>query len=122
MIKPVLHGVMTEDHHDLRAFVPEDPQCVLVHLVLCVGQRRKKGTDDFVLLVATPKGLAVRTPRDDGTLASGRMLVVPSYDYDMVWRWLEHSVASCEAPTWEGCVERLRNRFRWEFEEYREGP
>lgn len=43
------------------------------------------------------------------------------FDYDELWRWLEKTVASCQADTWSESVDRLRRYFDYEFD-YTTGP
>ncbi|MCH9687289.1 MAG: immunity 8 family protein [Deltaproteobacteria bacterium] len=119
-MKPVIHGVGTFEHPNLRTFDPDDPGDVAIILEVDIGRRKGKGSDSFALQVVTPRGIARLPVREDGTITSGRILVVPEYDFDFVWIWLESVVEQCTADSWEGCVEKLRRKFDWEFEGYRE--
>ena len=120
-IRPVVHSVGTFDHPNLRRYQPEDPETVSFFLKIDIGQRGKKGSDSFTVHVATPKGLAQLPVGPEGTIASGKMLVIARYDYDQLWSWIEKVVALCEADRWERCLEKLRNRFHWEYEDYQVG-
>ncbi len=77
------------------------------------GSPRK--TDTFYLRVATPAGLDTLEARD-GILAERPLLIMRRYDYDDLWRWLEKTVAACEAESWHHCVEKLQLHLRWEHE------
>jgi hypothetical protein len=120
-MKPVLHGIGTSEHPNLRTFDPEDRRNVAMILQIDVGPRGAKGTDLFTVRLATPAGLAGLPVSDDGTIAAGKMLVIARYDYSLVWGWVERIVARCEADSWDGCVARLRDRLEWEFDDYQEG-
>ena len=66
--------------------------------------------------MATPAGLAPLEAKDGVILANRKLVVMRQYDVDDLWRWLERTVASCGAATWEDCVDTLRAHFHWEFE------
>lgn len=81
-----------------------------------LGQVKK--SDTFTLMVATPAGLATLEPKDGILLANRKLVVMGRYDFDDLWRWLEKTIASCEAATWSECVDNLRRHFHWEFESF----
>ena len=118
-MKPVLHGAGTCEHRNLRTFEPKHPESVHLVLQIDVGPPGQKGSTSFTVRVVTPKGLAT-LPAPKRIIASGKLLVLARYDYDVVWRWVEQTVAKCEAHSWSGCVELLRRKFDWELEGYRE--
>jgi Immunity protein 8 len=118
---PIIHGAGTFEHPNLRTFYPEDPETVTFILQIDIGPRKKGGSDSYTIRVATPQGLALLPVQEDGTIAYGKLLIIARYDYDTIWKWLEATVDRCEANSWEGCVENLRDKFHWEFEGYQEG-
>jgi hypothetical protein len=68
------------------------------------------GADLFQVAVATPAGLRER--REKGRFVG---LVVGEFNPQLVEEAIQGFVAGCEAPNWEGVVERLRERMRWEY-------
>lgn len=80
-----------------------------------IGERAKESADTFTLRVATPAGLAKLESRD-GIVATRPLLVMARWDHDDLWRWLEHTVASCERPLWTHSVDALRRHFDWEYD------
>ena len=117
MIRPLLRNIGTYDHPNLRAFQPEDPTDVALHLSIEVGRKGTRGTDEFTVLVATPRGLAALPPSPLGILRAGKVVVIERYDFDRLWAWVETTVDSCCADTWSQCGERLHAYFNWEFAE-----
>lgn len=123
-MKPGIQSIGIADCPHIRNWAPEDPDVVFTVASISIGPRTRgkgaldqvKKSDMFTLMVATPAGLNTLEPKD-GILLSGRkMVVMHRYDHDDLWRWLERTIASCEAATWEECVDKLRAHFDWEFE------
>jgi hypothetical protein len=85
-----------------------------------IGQKPGKGADAFTIRVATPGGLAAGAATHN-IVAQAPLLVIKTYDYDDLLAWLEKTVASCQADTWNESVEKLKRYFHWEFE-YSEEP
>jgi hypothetical protein len=113
-MKLVIHRVSCWEHPNVRTWEPPDPDDVAEELMLDIGSRGNRGTDNFTLRVATPKGLS-RSPSERGIIAA-RLLVMARYDYDDLWSWLEKTVEACEAETWLDCVAKLSRYFFWEYE------
>lgn len=114
-----------DNTHTLRYWEPEDPDVVSTFIFVDIGPRTRgkgardqvKKSDTFTLQVVTPAGLgALMETQDSIHLFSRKLLVMRRYDSDELWQWLERTVASCEAPTWQECVDKLRTHFHWEFE------
>ena len=114
-MRPILKNVGTYQHPHLRSFFPDDPSDVVLHLLIEVGCKGKRGTEEFTVLVATPTGLAGVEPSPGGVIRAGKMVLLVSYDFDSLWGWLDTTVASCTSDTWDGCVEKMRAYFDWEF-------
>lgn len=112
----VLHSLQTSTIPNLRTWLPEDPDafCAIVAAQIGRGSKRQ-GTDVFTVMVATPKGLMAREA-EGGVLFAGPIVVLASYDYDVLWKWMEDRVEACTAETWEASVERLQKWFRWEYD------
>lgn len=118
-MKLVIRSVGTSAHPNLRTWEPDDREDIATIVIIEIGPRNGKGGDTFMLRLATPEGLRALNA-DDGVIASRGVLIVPGYDYPELSRWLERTVASCEADTWPQCVEKLRRWFRWEYDDYQE--
>lgn len=96
-----IHAVWTSKFANIRKWVPDDP--FDVYEIVCVSIRtgpRAQGTDDFMITVATPKGLASR-PGTEGVVHVGPTLALEVYDFDVLWHWLNGTVRSCQAPRGE---------------------
>lgn len=118
-MKLVIRSAGVWGHPNLRTWAPDDPDVFAELVMLDIGPRKGKGADSFTLRVATPAGLD-RLEARDGIVATRPLLVMRRYDFDDLWRWIERTVASCEAETWPACVENLRRYFAWEYENYKE--
>jgi hypothetical protein len=114
-MKLVIHSVSCWDHPNIRTWEPRDPDDVAEELTVDIGPRGKNTADSFILKIATPKGLC-RLPAHAGIVATRPLVVLERYDFQVLWHWLEETVASCERDTWEACVAELRLHFLWEYE------
>jgi hypothetical protein len=112
-MKLVIKGIETGLQHNLRTWQPEDPEVFAQIVAVEIGTKPGKGADTFTIRIATPAGLS-RLDDKDGILAERPLLVIRRYDYEVIWSWLEKTVASCQADTWERSVENLRYHFNWE--------
>jgi hypothetical protein len=123
-VKPGILSAGIAGNPNIRKWEPDDPDVVSTFLFINVGPRTRgkgaldqvKKSDLFTLMVATPAGLDTLEPKDGILLAGRKLLVMRRYDFDDLWRWLEHTVDACEAATWAECVDKLRVHFNWEFE------
>jgi hypothetical protein len=114
-MKLVIHNVWTWDCANIRVWSPPDPDVIATTINLDIGAKGRAGTDTFQLRIASPKGLADMQARD-GIVAIRPLLVIERYDFDSLWRWLQSTVAHCEAETWLACVDQLRRWFDWEYD------
>lgn len=117
-MKPVIHAIWSVQTGTLRTYVPPDPEDVALWVLLGIspkGVKRSERSDEFVLLVATPSGLR-GLPANRGIIAFRHTVVMDRFDYDLLWAWLERTVAECEGMTWRDCLDQLRVRFQWEFD------
>ena len=104
-------------HHNIRTWEPDDPDVIAAIFRLEIGFNARKGTDMFTIRVATPLGLSTLED-NDGIIADRPLLVMRRYDFDSLMKWVNETVAYCEAETWDECVENLRLFFNWEFDDY----
>jgi len=105
-----------------RRYSPENSDCFDAYLVLCLGEKGKKGSDDFSCRIATPKGLAKGIKdQPNGSIIHGRqILVVSEYSYDDIWEHLQNIVKECQGDTWVQSCMNLRKYFEWEYDDYNE--
>ena len=103
-----------EDRLEVRRWQPPSPERVFVSVVVEIGRVRDEGFEYFTIQVASPQALAeLAESGDDLILAGPHLLVVRRWDADALYNWLDDTVQSCEAETWELSVERLRRFFRY---------
>lgn len=114
-MKLVLHSVGCWGNPNLRTWTPDDPDTIAVELMIDIGEKGKKGADMFTLKLATPKGL-LELDSKDGIIATRPLLVMERYDFQLLWDWLQKTIATCERETWLDCVAELRVYFLWEYE------
>lgn len=115
----VIRSVFVWGHPNIRTWEPDDPGTIAELVSLDIGERSKSSADTFSIRVATPAGLSTLEARD-GILATRPLLIMERYDFGNLWRWLERTVAECEADTWLASVENLRRYFAWEYDGYKE--
>lgn len=112
----VIGAVRAEDfgehHANIRTFEPPNPEDVCITVYLSVGPRGGEVLDWFSMRVATPAGLA-RVEPTDGIVAAGHLLVMQTFELARLWSWLEKTVESCAAGTWNESINRLRHHFHW---------
>lgn len=118
-MKLTIRSVFVGECPNIRNWQPEDPQRVAVMVCVDIGPKTRKGADTFCIRVATPDGLHAMEAKD-GILATRPLLIMHRYDFNDLWRWLERTVAACEAETWPACVEKLQRYFDWEYDGYKE--
>lgn len=111
----VLHGLTTGDVPNLRLWSPADPATVSVFVMASIGHRSVKGTDDFTIRVATPAGLSALTAKQ-GVLAQRPLLVIETFEFDILWRWFQDLIEKCDGPSWTECRDRLRRHLDWEYD------
>jgi len=129
LIRPVLHAACidcsgrpeqaatapTSGLQNIKTWRPADPEVVTGVLVLTIGQKHKKIEEEFYLRVATPAGLETLEAQH-GILATGQILVLQRWDCEALLDWLQGTIGACQADTWDGCIERLRQHFRGQFD------
>ncbi|MFT5430971.1 MAG: hypothetical protein ACI9OJ_001650 [Myxococcota bacterium] len=114
-MKLVIHNVWTWDCGNLRIWEPADPSIIATTVNVDIGAKGRSGKDTFQLRIATPEGL-MKIESRDGIVAIRPLLVLERYYFNDVWRWLQATVAKCEADSWLDCVANLRRWFDWEYD------
>ena len=103
---------------DLSEFHPEDPEEVVLDLLLkvCVD----KGSETFVLRVCTPKWLRNNLDRDE--LRSGQYhLIIDRFDYRRLIEFLESYCAGVRGENWEEVLRQLNRLAHW-IDEFPDDP
>ena len=117
-MKLTIRSMSTWEAPNLRVWCPENDLCFAQSVTLAIGPKPGNKTDGFSRRVATPAGLA-QLEAEEGILASGPVLILVRYDFDILWNWTTRVVRSCESTTWPYCVENLRRYFSWEYDGYK---
>ena len=84
---------------------------------ILAGPDGSEGEESFDLLVVTPKWLARRVV-ETGPVCGRHLLIVESFDYATIERWIRRAVSACEGCDWSQAAERLGRVGLWEFEDY----
>jgi hypothetical protein len=84
---------------------------------MLVGPDSEPGEESFDLTVCTPKWLVTRTS-DNLPLVGRHHLIVNTYDWPLVERFLRHLISLIEAPTWPEVATKISRLGHWEFEDY----
>ena len=111
----VIKGVGVEYYPNIRNWHPEDPKKISTYVMVDIGVKSRKGSDSFIIRLATPDGLKEENAVD-GVIANRPLIIMNEYSFDDFWRWLERTVKSCEADTWLECIAKLEKYFDWEFD------
>jgi hypothetical protein len=114
----IIRSVSIWGHPNIRTWEPIDPTCFAETVNVDIGSESKKGADRFSIRLATPAGLS-KLDSHNGIIAVRPLLIVDSYDYDTLWRWLTETVKSCEAETWNSSIDKLRIYFDYEYDDYK---
>jgi hypothetical protein len=119
------------DVSDLGTYRPTDLQDFGLQLTLSLvpSEDPLPGGDLFELVVCTPlwqaNHLGMAVPVDLGQEEMrwnrGRYLLVARYDWPVILRFIEDSIAICEGETWQEVAECIGGFLSWEFEGYEEG-
>ena len=117
MLKPELCQIQPNHYtswDDFAAAEHPEPWDEFAWFELDIGVEGQVGTTLFQALVATHT--AVSRAREK--YKNRRVLVVESFEPQMLEAELRKHVESCAAHTWDVIVERLRCNMYWEYENY----
>lgn len=117
MIQPEIKDYFSSDIVDLATWKPASLESLHFGLELSIGSPGGDAADLFQIVIASPEALR----RQLGTIriVSGRHhLIVSSYDWPEIQRYLEELVSKCAAPTWPEAAAKLSRHFDWEYEDY----
>jgi hypothetical protein len=106
-----VRGIEANDIPDWPHWSPPDALRELQWFTITIGPPGDPGADLFQVAVATPLGMKER--RIKGKFVG---LVVDRFEPSMVEKAIREFVANSQALTWQGIVEILRAKMRWEYE------
>ncbi len=115
MLRPELRGVRPNDYLDWQHFVAAEhpePWDEFAWFQLDIGPEGQEGATCFQVLVTTPA--AVRRAKGDDK--HRRLLVVESFEPELLLKSLREYVSTAASRTWDETVERLRAHMYWEYE------
>ena len=105
----------------LDQYQPDDPEDVCITVDAYIGTEGGGGEDIFEFTVCTVTSLAARV-RNEGHLFAGNYLIVPRYDYGLVWQAISSLCRETVGATWQDVAVRLSYFGFWEFHGYDRGP
>jgi Immunity protein 8 len=117
-IRPVLRGIHSPDVVDLGNYSPDPEEAFGVLLQAMFGPSDSPGEESFDIVVCNPKWIERRT--HEGIFSGRHHLIVASFDYEVIRRFLLTYAEQCCAKTWQQVGEKLARIGKWEFEDYTE--
>ncbi len=111
-VVPIVKSIMSADL--ARPALPADVEDCAVAIEVEIGLRDGEGGDLFQFEVVTPTALARR-----GAATWGRgLLILPSFSWEVVDRFLSKLVLHASADTWAEVALQLNRELDWEFDGY----
>lgn len=101
----------------LPDYAPEDPEYFGILVDASVGTKDSEGADLFSFLVRSPRFLADEVARE-GHLFARNYLVLPRYDYGLLWRAISDLCDRIEGPDWETVAKRIGRYGLWEYDDF----
>lgn len=103
----------------LKHYRPEDPDRFSVWITATIGPDDSQGGDLFQFLVSARAGFKKEIA--NGAEKQQYVVVVETYDADMIQEELQRIVKECEGDTWMVSARNLTKFGRWEFDECHPG-
>ncbi len=120
---PQMHAKLrylhSPDVPDMATYTPEDPTHFSILVQAMVGPRGEQGEESFDFIVCTPRWLEA-TLSQDGFVFGRHYLIVPRYDYYLIWQAIEDLCNRTDGPDWTTIANKLGRYGQWEFEDYRD--
>ncbi len=124
-MKPSLRSFFSPDapSADLRDWAPEDSTTFGVLIQAFIGLEGEEGEDMFQFLVCTPKWLErelaeAHAKGDDKPHVIGHHhVIVPAWDYDLLYRWLIETCERSAGESWSAVTRRLSRYGLWEYQD-----
>lgn len=104
---------------DVQTYHPEDDSNFGIWFQLDIGLESTEGSDDFQLLVCTPKWLTEEMEKG-GPVWGRHILFVPRYDLDHITQHIAKYCQECTGDDWMKIAAKLARIAHWEFEDYQE--
>jgi len=114
MIRPTLRYLHSPDLEEPR--LPPDPKNCSVLIQAIVGPGEDPGEESFAFCVVTPAYLQQHCDPQWGR----GLLIVESFDWAVVRRFLEQRLSSAARTTWQEVGFELNKELLWEFDNYQE--
>lgn len=110
-----LHSLELED--GLVNYWPSDASNFGTWIRAYVGPQGGRGAETFDIQVCTPDWLKSQC-NAQGPLWGRHMLIVNTYDYNVIKAYVERYIANSEGEDWESIAVKLSRIGAWEFEDY----
>lgn len=99
----------------LEEYAPEQRDDFSLLVAAGIGIEGQQGEDLFDFQVTTPRRLQ-RVVEQHGPQFLDRMIVMPYYDYSLLWQAISDLCAKAEGPDWQTVARWLGHYGSWEFE------
>ena len=119
MIKAELKSLHSPDA-DLVSYRPERERCFSIFVEAMIGPEGEDSSDSFGIEVCTPAWLESECLSWGGVFGR-HLLIVPSYDYDEIFKLIRRRCEECAGEDWMETASCLSRIGRWEFEDYDSG-
>ena len=119
MSQPELKHLLCTDVIDLKEYRPATNAFALFVQAI-VGPRGSEGEESFGFLICTPDWIKEHHAAEP--LLGLHHLIVASYNYDQIVRFVSEFVTRCAADTWQEVAAKLQRLGNWEFEDYQPVP
>ncbi|MFZ5566182.1 MAG: immunity 8 family protein [Pseudomonadota bacterium] len=116
MNKPTLKGI-DFGAENLNTYTPQVPDNFCVWLTLSIGPEGVEGSHLFQVGVCTVSWLEHQLSGQRAYVLR-HMILVDSFDFELIKKTIHEIIANAERPTWEQSVPILSRYFAWEYEDY----
>jgi len=110
-----VRGIEANDILNWPHWSPVDATCDLQWFTVTIGPPGEQGADLYQIAVATPLGIKKHVSK-----ARFVGLVVDRFEPPVIEQAIREFVAGSQARTWQGVVNLLRAKMRWEYEGLRQ--
>jgi hypothetical protein len=117
VIIPEVRYFHSPDAPDLARYTPPNPVSFALLVQIIVGPSNAPGEESADVHVVTPHWLEQQLD-DDTVLSCQHKVLVATYDWPKIERYLRARVSQCTATDWAGVGQKLSRFARWEFEDY----
>ena len=108
-----------EVNQNLSEYKPKEYDNFGFCATFTVGEPGTEGSDNFEIIICTPKWLTLKYSKSD--IVFGRhYLIVFEYNYNNILNELNKYIEELTADSWEELGEKIGRIGQWEFEDYHE--